>query len=284
MCLSVFAVDLGATWLRSALVRPAEREVSHRSRSPTPGSATAGRRVLEAAWKCAGSPPLVAVAAAPELAPDGRIRRWPNRSDWVGETILPTALLTGASVRIFDDATAAALSAHSADDPAGSGTTVCMMIGTGIGGGAVIGGRPLLGRRGAAMDVGHMPVPAAAGAGCPCGRTGCLQAVASGRAVARALGREQFAGPDLFRQRDGETREVLERAVQAIVEGLAILHSVFDAGRYAVGGGFGLSPLFERIAEHPLCRQLALPIERHPCGDDAGLIGAAIGSALEETT
>jgi predicted NBD/HSP70 family sugar kinase len=234
----------------------------------TPATAAEARALLERAWQNAGRPRAVAVAAAPQLGPRGFVRRWPNRLAYEGNPLLSDAM-TDTDLALFDDATAAAISAHPAGDR--HSTTICITIGTGVGGGAVIAGVPLLGRSGAAMDLGHMAVPAAAGLKCSCGRTGCLQAAASGRAMTNSL-EPKSAGAS--RQIDAA---VLTRAVDALVEALAILDRLFNPHRISIGGGLGLSPLFERIETALLGRSMSIPLSRHPYGEDAGLIGAGAG-------
>jgi len=272
----IFAVDLGATWLRTALVAPAARHLTLKSVAATPDRADDARCVIEAAWRQAGSPRAVALATAPQLAPDGAVRRWPNRRGYEGASLLSDAIRDAASVALFDDATAAALSADALPRDR-SAATVCISIGSGIGGGAVIGGVPLTGANGAAMDLGHMPVPSAAGLRCTCGRCGCLQAAASGVAL-----RPWLPAASMFRNPGAEY--AVQRATSALADAVAVLNAVFDPTRVTVAGGLGLSPLFERLAAALRARRLAVALVRHGCGDDAGLVGAAVGFRLKHTT
>ncbi|MFN3656724.1 MAG: ROK family protein [Pseudolabrys sp.] len=274
MSARVFAVDLGATWLRTALVSPADEAIEARSAVPTPETAAEACALLDAAWRCAGAPRTVALATAPELAPGGVVRRWPNRRSYEGHRLLSDALAACAPA-LFDDATAAAISGHPRGDQRSS--TVCVTVGTGVGGGAVVAGVPLLGRSGAAMDVGHMPVPAAAGLSCRCGRVGCVQAAASGRALRRYLA---GAETDIFRQHDSDAAAAIARAAVALAETLAIIDRLFNSTRVIVAGGLGLSRLYGRIEGALKDRQIAIPLARHPAGEDAGLLGAAIGFDL----
>ena len=64
---------------------------------------------------------------------------------------------------------------------------IFIKVATGIGAGVISGGMLQRGAQGAAGDIGHVAVPRAADTPCPCGNRGCLEAVASGRALARAL-------------------------------------------------------------------------------------------------
>lgn len=64
---------------------------------------------------------------------------------------------------------------------------IFVKVATGIGAGVISGGTLRRGASGAAGDIGHVAIPRAAETPCPCGNRGCLEAVASGSALARAL-------------------------------------------------------------------------------------------------
>ncbi|MBV8751766.1 MAG: ROK family protein [Hyphomicrobiales bacterium] len=278
----VFAIDLGATWLRYAAVCPTTLELKTKSVVPTPDAAPDAVQALDSAWREVGRPRRVALAAAPELHGNGIVRRWPNRPAYQGQNLLSTEMKNAAEVAVFDDATAAAISAHRFEPKHQDETTLCITIGTGIGGGAVIAGIPLTGRSGAAMDVGHMPVPSATGLPCTCGRTGCLQAAASGAALGVHLGSSRGPGDvTVDSQRD---TAALARAVASIAEALAILDCLFDLDRIVIGGGLGISPLFELIQGGLEQRQIPVAIERHRFGEEAGLVGAALGLVMRNGT
>nr|WP_249163237.1 ROK family protein [Bradyrhizobium diazoefficiens] len=272
----IFAVDLGATWLRTAVVCLETLRVDMKSVVLTPDSAGAARQKIETDWQLAGRPRAVAFATAPELQPDGVVRRWPNRPNFEAENLLSSAIKENGDIAFFDDATAAAISAHSFDGKGRWKTTLCISIGTGIGGGAIIADVPLTGRTGAAMDVGHMLVPSASGLPCSCGRCGCLQAAASGFAFRKLLPSAR-SPDDIFQEAGSGAAMTLARATSAIIEALAILGSLFDPERVSIAGGLGLSQLFERIEIELKNRQVGVSIERHKFGEDAGLLGAAIG-------
>ncbi len=270
---AVLAVDLGGTSLRMALVGPDDDIRRRIGTIPTPPRATDCARVIADAWEAAGQPARLAVAAAPHCDAAGRVIRWPNRPTYEGEAILPPDRLGQIDIRILDDTAAAALAAH----PTGTAceTTVTMAIGTGIGGGAVVGGQLLTGRSGAAMAVGHIKVPAASGLVCACGEVGCMQAAASGRALRRMLGKSDAEAFDIFALPASIRDPVLGRAADAVAEALATLARLFDPHRLVIGGGLGLSPLFDLCAERFTASGGWPPPIRHPHGVDAALIGAA---------
>ncbi len=273
---AVLAVDLGGTFLRTALVGPHDDIYRRIDTIPTPPSAPDCARAIADAWEAAGRPARLAVAAAPHCNAAGRVIRWPNRPAYEGEAVLPPDLLGQVDIRILDDAAAAALAAHPMDMPdTARETTVTMAIGTGIGGGAVVGGRLLTGRSGAAMAVGHMKVPAASGLVCTCGEIGCLQAAASGRALRRMLDKSDADAFDIFALPASVRDPVLDRAADAVAEALAILARLLDPHRLVIGGGLGLSPLFDLCAERFTTSGGWPPPNRHPHDVDAALVGAA---------
>jgi predicted NBD/HSP70 family sugar kinase len=110
---------------------------------------------------------------------------------------------------------------------------VWIYVGTGIGAGIVCAGRLLRGSRGLAGEFGHIPVVAEGGPPCSCGRSGCLEAVASGSAVvraARAAG-ARFGGADDF-----GAAEVMAAAEAGDALASALLAQAGEAvGRAAVG-------------------------------------------------
>jgi glucokinase len=90
----------------------------------------------------------------------------------------------GVRVVVENDVNAAALGAHELRS-AGRGDLALLSIGTGLAAGIVLGGRLHRGARGAAGEIGHVPVDPA-GAVCSCGQRGCLETLASGSALVAA--------------------------------------------------------------------------------------------------
>ena len=103
--------------------------------------------------------------------------------------------LTGFSVRLVNDANAAALAEVVAGAAKGAESAVVVTLGTGVGGGVVIGGRLLTGYTGAASELGHMTI-VADGVPCACGRKGCFEAYASATALIRMTDEAMSAHPE----------------------------------------------------------------------------------------
>src|SRR5690606_32084814 len=90
-------------------------------------------------------------------------------------------------------------------------------VATGIGAGIITGGHLQRGADGSAGDLGHVRVSTGDGVVCECGRVGCLEAVASGSAIARRL---RAAGVDAANSADVVrlVEEGDERAIAAVAE------------------------------------------------------------------
>lgn len=125
----------------------------------------------------------------------------------------------------------------------GKDNYLAMVVSTGIGGGLVLDGRLVEGRTGNAGHVGHVLVRPG-GRPCSCGGRGCLEAEASGWAIAAITGRSPSeAGPDVI-ERSGR---LVGQALASVVN-LCDLDLVVVAGSVALGYG---APFFE-AANHAL--------------------------------
>ncbi|MBK8540004.1 MAG: ROK family protein [Ardenticatenia bacterium] len=124
----------------------------------------------------------------------GMVIRMPNLPGWHDvplATLLADALELPA--RLHNDASLAALGEAFAGAGRGADPLVYLTVSTGIGGGIVIGGRLFEGRHGLAAELGHI-LPDPAGPTCGLGHAGCLEALASGSALARLARRALAAG------------------------------------------------------------------------------------------
>lgn len=119
---------------------------------------------------------------------------------------------------------------------------IFIKVATGIGSGIISGGRLHRGAQGAAGDLGHVQAPRAQGFACRCGNTGCLEAVASGSAVARALrdlGIDASSSQDvvaLVRGGNLEATRLLRQAGRDIGDVLAMCVSLLNPSVIVVGG------------------------------------------------
>ena len=211
---------------------------------------------------------------------------------------------TALPIHLGNDANAAALGEALFGCGRGAESTIVVTLGTGVGGGVVLGGKLLTGYTGAASEIGHMVI-AENGEECTCGSRGCFEAYSSATALIRrteaamaahpesALCRlaEEAGGVDgrtpfLAAEAGDETALAVCRAyVEELAEGTASLINILRPEAVAFGGGVAGAP--EHLLLEPLRRRVgALCFSRHggratrilraELGNDAGVIGAAL--------
>jgi predicted NBD/HSP70 family sugar kinase len=220
----------------------------------------------------------------------------------------------GLPVTYLNDGNAAALWGHvSLFGSVNEATSISAIIGTGLGGGVIVGGRVVTGRNGFGGELGHVLIPHESIAGiegvdpqCNCGRRGDLESLCSLTAIRRNLlpwfltrhPDHPLAGEKidvaakkvrgLAEQGDPMCRDIFR--VQAHALGLFFdeMVNVFDPDALIVGGGaVETSDEFRRWFIHEIRtgmpsqreEQADLPIHVMPSGDSAGARGAALDAA-----
>jgi glucokinase len=173
----------------------------------------------------------------------------------------------------------------------GLGGFLLVAIGTGIGGGLVLGGKVWRGVRGFAGEIGHVSIDPE-GPPCPCGSRGCLEQYASGPAIVRAWkagagprageGESPFDVARLARTGDSAALAAFEKAGRALGQALGGVVNLLDIEACIVGGGVAdagevlLEPARRSLLRfaYPLLAKgfRVIPAE---LGNDAGLLGAA---------
>jgi glucokinase len=230
----------------------------------------------------------------------GMLRESPNLPGW-SETPVQAEIerLLGTRVILENDANVAALgekwlgAARDVDD------MVMLTLGTGVGGGIVLGGRIWHGMTGMAGEFGHMTVEPE-GPPCGCGNRGCVEQYASATAVVRmakeaiaaghapALSKAASSDPEfnakaiynLAIQGDEEARKIFGRVGRALGICLANLVNAFNLNMYVVGGGVSsaweaFSPfIFEELRRRSLVYAATAPASTTPRGGGAsGRVG-----------
>ncbi|MBN1477122.1 ROK family protein [Candidatus Sumerlaeota bacterium] len=230
----------------------------------------------------------------------GIVYEAPNLFGWVNIPLgdrLSEAL--GLPVRIHNDANAATWGEFWLGAGRDVGTIVMYTLGTGVGGGLVIGGRLWTGPDDTAGELGHICI-FPDGERCSCGARGCLEAYASAPAVARrarealASGREsslsRYPAEELTAHKvdheadagDALSIEIMQQTAEYLGLAAAAMVNALNPDLVIYGGGMTaakawLFPVIERvIAERcfdaPAARVRVVAAE---LGDDAGIIGAA---------
>lgn len=199
-------------------------------------------------------------------------------------------------VSLLNDANAAALGeVWMGGDPDGAGgNAVFVTLGTGVGGGVVVGGRVMNGDHGCAGEIGHSPVEAHESRRCGCGKLDCLECYASATGFvktanelyARAGSAHAFtSGKEVFDEvAAGEPLAIEARdlTVEYLAQALAHVVNVVDPREVIVGGGLSyagdllMGPLADRLRDYvfPGVRDRYV-LRRAVLGNDAGALGAA---------
>ena len=309
----VIGVDLGGTKLAAGVV-DGDLRVLHRAFRPAPRTGVLDaleavvRELLESSEETVravgiGLPSLMERATG--------VARWTNHLDLAGVAVGDLlAERLGLPVTVDNDANVALLAEHRAGAAKGAAHAVMLTVGTGIGGAMVIDGRLVRGARGAAGEWGHVVVDLD-GPPCPgnCPNRGCLEAVASGTALAVEGERAAATGRDSALARaerdgvpitgalvtelahDGDAAAI--GAVAAVGRrlgiGLASIANALDPEVLVIGGGvIGAGELLLGPARDELARRALPPVAASvrvvPArfGAESGMLGAAILTGVGE--
>ena len=302
--MNAIGVDVGGTKIAAAVVTP-EGEVLNEVRYPSSGpkerllssmarSVNEVRDGFEVGGVCLAVPGTVSTV-------ENKIIDAPNLHTIEGIPLKDELEeRTGLTTTVENDANAAAWG----EFRFGAGSEVSHLIfitlGTGVGGGVISHGVLLRGAQGAGGEMGHITIQAT-GPRCGCGNHGCLEALASGTAIARrarevaseepdsALGQlaveravlgEDVAG--LARQGDEAAISVLRETGVWLGIGLAGFVNVFNPEIIAIGGGAARAgDLILDAARHEVRLRAMSPsrdlveIKEATLGADSGVLGAA---------
>ena len=291
-------IDLGGTKIEGLVLGDDGRELLRR-RVPTPREsydatvrAIAALVAQLAREAGVGDAVPVGIAIPGTISPaSGRVKN-ANSTNLIGHPLdkdLATAL--GRRVRVANDANCFALS--EAVDGAGAGCEVVfgVIIGTGTGGGIVVGGRVLTGPNSVAGEWGHNPLPwptpeETAGPDCYCGKRGCIETFLSGPGFTadfrRATGRESSPNEIAAAAGAGEgaAMEAMGRYTRRMAKALASVINVLDPDVIVLGGGVSnVAALYEAVpklwGEYVFSDTVTTPLRRNRHGDSSGVRGAA---------
>jgi glucokinase len=311
--LETIGVDLGGSKMRVAVV-DREQRILHRSTEASRG------RTTEEVLETLGRELDEAHAARPGVTAAGLgIPCTIDQARGVAVTAVNLPLVEvpiremmeqrlGLPVFIDNDVNAAILAEHRFGAAKGTENAVMISLGTGIGGGLILGGRVYRGKLGAAGELGHMVVdmdgPPCQG-NCP--NRGCIEAVASGTALGRegraaaerapesAIGRMLAEGrgvdgeavTDAALAGDETSREVVALIGRRLGVAFASLANIFNPQVIVVGGGviaageLLLEPARQVLRSRALPPMNATPVVVAELGEEAGVVGAATMAALE---
>ena len=285
-------IDIGGTKIAAGVVEPGGRIIARRV-VPTPTHSTdalvdavvAVARELAAEAQAAS----LGIGVAGLVDSTGAVVRssshLPLRDEPLRDRV---AEAVGLPVALDNDANVGGLAELRLGAARGIEHALLVTVGTGIGGAVIVGGRVHRGWQGVAGEIGHMIVERD-GRPCPCGRRGCWEQYASGRALMRAAaaaGLDVVHGSDVTAAASGgdvQARDVFSEIGGWLGLGVASLVAVLDPEVVVVGGGVSsagdhlLKPAEAAFREYLTAagKRPEPRIVAASFGPDAGVIGAA---------
>lgn len=214
---------------------------------------------------------------------------------------LAEEVFAGIPVYLANDANGAALAELYAGAFRGCRTAVLLTLGTGLGGGIILGGHMFNGGLNQGVELGHMYL-VNGGEHCTCGNDGCMEAYCAASALARDGRRAMQQHPesliavracnmaenvdaklviDCAKAGDETAKAVFDQYIDSLSSACASIYNLLDPEVIAIGGGvcgageFLFAPLRERTVAKCFCKtnRTLVPAE---LGNDAGMIGAAM--------
>ncbi|MGI5490752.1 ROK family glucokinase [Microtetraspora malaysiensis] len=301
-------VDIGGTKIASGVVTEDGRILDRALRpTPTAGPELVADAIADAVTELARRHAVEAVGlgAAGFVDETRSIVRFAPNLVWREEPLRKkVADLVGLPVVVENDANATVWGEYRFGAGRGESHVVCVALGTGIGGGVVLGGALYRGRWGMGGELGHMQV-VPEGLPCGCGNHGCWEQYASGNALVRQARINAAADPssaarllelagspdaiigqhvtDAARDGDAAALAAFEFLADWLAQGLADLAAVLDPGCFIIGGGVsGAADLFlDRVRADYAARLTGrghrplAGIRAAELGPAAGMVGAA---------
>jgi fructokinase len=291
-------IDLGGTKIEGLVLDHDGRERA-RLRVPTPATSydedvVAIVGLVEDLERRAGSHCSVGIAHPGAVSPATGLIKNAN-STRLNDRPLKADLerLLGREVRLANDANCFAVS--EATDGAAKGCNIVfgVILGTGVGGGIVVDGRPLTGAQAVAGEWGHNPLPHPTdserpGTHCYCGREGCIETWLSGPGLqqqfARHTGRRLRATEiaEAALAGDGEAADHMELYCDRLARSLAVVVNIVDPHAIVLGGGLSrMMQVYRRVPElwkrHIFSEPELIATRLLPprFGDSSGVRGAA---------
>ncbi len=281
----VLALDIGGTKIAAALVTG--NQLTQRTQLATPQhdvASTMEQTLAQLLSDYAGSFDCIAVASTgiinqgilTALNPKnlGGLAAFPLANTFAKYSDKPCFLL--------NDAQAATFAEYQLQPAEQCQNFAFITVSTGVGGGLILDHQLLTEPHGIAGHIGHT-LADPQGPMCGCGRVGCVEAIASGRAIEAIAStwsppctpKEVFA---LFHQGNVAAQELISRSAKAIANLAADLVIGMDIQKIVIGGSVGLAEGYLPLVRHFLQQLPTIyqcPLENARLGQDAGLIGAA---------
>ena len=192
----------------------------------------------------------------------------------------------GRPVAMANDADCFALSEARDGAAEGAGTVFGVILGTGVGGGVVVGGKPLSGPNAIAGEWGHNPLPwptddERPGPNCYCGLTGCIETFLSGPGFAASAGaRSSREIIDAARAGEPQSMAALDLYCDRLARALATVINLLDPHVIVLGGGMSnVDEIYQQVptkwAQYAFTQEVVTRLVKNRHGDSSGVRGAA---------
>jgi fructokinase len=289
-------IDLGGTKIEGIALDDEGVERA-RLRVPSPvhdygGTLTAIVGIVAELQRRAGVARAIGVGIPGAISPATGLVKNANAIWLIGRPLdrdLEAAL--GRPVRVANDADCFAVSEAADGAAAGSAIVFGVILGTGVGGGIVVGGVPLAGANAIAGEWGHNPLPwpqgdERPGPLCYCGKRGCIETFLSGPGLARdhrATGGAELPAAEITRRAKAGERSALaalHRYERRLARALATVINLLDPHVIVLGGGLSnIERLYRTVPalweEWVFSDRVATHLRRNRHGDSSGVRGAA---------
>lgn len=286
--MNTLAIDIGGTKLAAALINT-QHEILQRTEIPNPSNAapeTLKQALVQLIEPYRGKAQRVAIASTGIIDKGILSALNPDNLGGLNQFPLQTTVenLTGLPCVVLNDAQAAAWAEYCYLSSRFKHITF-ITVSTGVGGGIIVNGELLTGPQAFAGHIGHIQADPD-GPRCGCGRDGCVEAIASGRAIA-AGAQQELEGKnarEIFAEAQSghlQAKQLVTRSAQAISQLIANLKALLDTECIVLGGSIGLAHGYRQQVEQfmaTLPTAFQVPIYSARYQHDAGLMGAALWS------
>ena len=289
-------IDLGGTKIEAVALGPDGVELG-RCRVPTPSgdydAIVESIRLLVEEVDTFAAPTFrtVGVGTPGALSPTTGFIKNSNSPALNGRPLhIDLAAALDRAVILRNDADCFTLSEARDGAAAGSRTVFGVILGTGVGGGAVVNGAALVGPNAISGEWGHNPLPwprpdELPGDLCYCGKRGCIETFLSGPGFAAndQSNRGRRSAPEIVATaRAGETRAIksFDLYIDRLARSLATVINMLDPDVIVLGGGMSnVGEIYERVPEHwggyVFSDAVLTKLVRNRWGDSSGVRGAA---------
>ncbi len=296
----LWGIDLGGTKVECAIMDPANpSRALHRLRIPTEAAQgyehILGQISLLVSQLCEVSglprPKRIGVGTPGVTVPMNGLMKNSNTLCLNGKSLATDlSLMLGCEVLLANDANCCALAEATLGAAKGHKTVFGIILGTGVGGGIVVGEEILVGPHGICGEWGHNPLRGEE-TPCYCGRQGCLETVCAGPALEKYFASRSgkfLRLPEIVKlaaSAEADAVATLERLRGKFAEALGAVVNILDPDAIVIGGGVGNLDLLytpetrAAVQKHLFNDRFDTPLLRPALGDSAGVFGAALLTA-----